>query len=69
VVGVSERGSFDVAYPTTVINRNTVLVFAGTEKNLAAFDEVYSFYHICRLAGDPVLIIGGGVWGAQLLNV
>lgn len=60
VVGTWERGRFNVPTPETVLNRTSVLVLAGSEKNLNAFDEVYSFYHICKQAGDPVVIVGGG---------
>lgn len=60
VVGIWERGKFNVPKPDTVVNRSSVLVLAGLESALAKYDEVYSFYHICKVAGDPVIIIGGG---------
>ncbi len=60
VVGIWERGHFIIPRPDTVIDRTSVLVFAGTEAAVAAYDEVYSFYQICKVAGDPVIIIGGG---------
>ncbi len=60
VVGTWERGRFNMPSPEAKLNRTTVLVLAGSEKNLSAFDDVYSFYHICTHAGDPVLIVGGG---------
>lgn len=60
VVGIWERGTFIIPRPNTVIERTSVLVFAGTEAAVAAYDEVYSFYQICKVAGDPVIIVGGG---------
>ena len=60
VVGIWERGRFSIPHAETRIDRTSVLVLAGSEKNLAAYDDIYSFYHICRLTVDPVLIVGSG---------
>ena len=60
VVGIWNRGTFEIPTAYSMITRTSVLVLAGGEKNLAAFDEVYSFYHIYQLSANPVLIIGGG---------
>ncbi|NLA41940.1 MAG: potassium channel protein [Smithella sp.] len=60
VAGIWKRGNFIIPRPDTVIDRTSVLVFAGTEAALTAYDEVYSFYQICKVAGDPVIIVGGG---------
>ncbi len=60
VVGIWERGKFIIPKPDTVIERTSVLVFAGTEASVASYDEVYAFYQICKVAGDPVIIVGGG---------
>jgi len=60
VVGIWERGHFITPKPDTVIERTSVLVFAGLEASVASYDEVYSFYQICKVAGDPVIIVGGG---------
>jgi Trk K+ transport system NAD-binding subunit len=60
VVGIWERGRFEVPTAASRIGRNSVLVLAGSEKSLAAYDEVYAFYHICHLTTNPVLIVGGG---------
>lgn len=60
VVGIWERGQFVIPRAESRIERTSVLVLAGAEENLAAFDEIYSFYHICHLTNNPVLIIGGG---------
>lgn len=60
VVGIWERGRFEIPTPERVVHRNTVLIFAGTEKQIAAYDENFSPYQMDKHAGDPVIIIGGG---------
>lgn len=60
VVGIWERGKFKIPTPDTVINRNNVLIFAGTEEQISTYNDVFSLYQILRHAGDPVIIIGGG---------
>lgn len=60
VVGIWERGKFSIPHAETLINRSSVLVLAGSAQSVADYDEVYSFYHIYKIAGDPVIIIGGG---------
>ena len=59
IVGLWERGHFDIARPETEIRDTTVLVLAGSREQLARFNEA---------CGDgkqdvksaPVIIIGGG---------
>ncbi|NPV04460.1 MAG: potassium channel protein [Syntrophaceae bacterium] len=60
VVGLWDRGRFRIPHADTRIERTSVLLLAGSEKNLEAYDEIYSFYHICKLSSDPVLIVGSG---------
>ncbi len=60
VIGIWERGKFIIPEPDYIIERTSVLVLAGLEASLTQYDEVYSFYHICKIAGDPVIIVGGG---------
>ena len=60
VVGIWERGQFSIANAGSRIVQNSVLVLAGSKDNIAAYDDVYAFYHVCRLTANPVLIIGGG---------
>ena len=60
VVGIWERGKFILPGPDTLIGRTSVLVLAGAEEALNRYDEVYSFYQICKVAGDPIIIVGGG---------
>ncbi len=68
VVGIWERGQFKIPNAASRIDRNSVLVLAGTGKNLSDFDEVYSFYHICRLTANPVLVVGGGRVGQTVVD-
>jgi Trk K+ transport system NAD-binding subunit len=60
VVGIWERGRFEIPHPESRVERTSVLVLAGSEENLSAYEEVYAFYHICPLSVDPVLIVGSG---------
>ena len=57
VVGLWERGKFDVPYPSKTLESTTVLVLAGSEDQLARFTELTAIYN---LADVPVLILGGG---------
>jgi Trk K+ transport system NAD-binding subunit len=57
IVGVWDRGAFEPAAPDTVLSENSVLLLAGTEDQLAAYDAAYAD------RTDPqhrVLILGGG---------
>lgn len=60
IVGIWDRGHFEIPRAESTIYRTSVLVLAGSEKNLAAYDEVYASYHIRKLATSPVLILGSG---------
>lgn len=60
VVGIWERGRFEIPHPESRVERTSVLMLAGSAENLAAYEEVYAFYHICHLSVDPVLIVGSG---------
>jgi voltage-gated potassium channel len=57
VVGLWERGRFDVPHPDTVLEPTTVLVLAGSDAQLARFTELTAIYN---LPDVPVLILGGG---------
>jgi Trk K+ transport system NAD-binding subunit len=57
VIGVWERGTFHVAEPHTSIKVNSVLLLAGSRKQLDDYDSLFCIYH----ANDkPVVILGGG---------
>jgi voltage-gated potassium channel len=57
VVGLWERGHFDVPDPGTVFEATTVLVLAGSEEQLSRFTELTAIYN---LPDSPVLVLGGG---------
>lgn len=57
IVGIWERGSFQVATADTVIQDKSILVLVGTVPNLRSYDELMGIYH----ASDaPVVVLGGG---------
>ena len=60
VVGVWERGNFESAQPDTKITTSTVLVLAGSARQLKRFDN--HFFIICEnfSSDSPALILGGG---------
>jgi Trk K+ transport system NAD-binding subunit len=57
VVGLWERGRFDMPLPTKVLEPTTVLVLAGSDEQLGKFTELTAIYN---LPDVPVLILGGG---------
>jgi voltage-gated potassium channel len=60
VVGVWDRGEFQLAEPETVIGPHMTLVLAGTEKQLLEYDLVFAIYNVSE---EPVLVLGGGAVG------
>jgi voltage-gated potassium channel len=63
VVGLWERGRFEVPTPETVITASTALVLAGSEDQLQRFSEIMVIYD------DPdaqVVILGGGRVGRSV---
>jgi voltage-gated potassium channel len=57
IVGIWQRGHFTPASPDVLIEASSVLVLAGTEPQLAAFDDLCVIYNT---PDEPVLILGGG---------
>lgn len=57
VVGAMERGEFKTAKANLLINDKTILVLAGTKKQLRKYNEHFCIY---RDANTPVIILGGG---------
>ncbi len=57
VVGLWERGRFEVPRPHSVITPTTVLVLAGTADQLAKYDQFME--HVGELTA-PIIILGGG---------
>lgn len=60
VVGVWERGVFQLPGPTTTFTESTILVLAGTERQMAAFDAHLRDPDAPEREPAPVLILGGG---------
>ena len=60
VVGIWERGRFEIPQPLTRINSSTVLLLAGSAEQLKKYDETFCVYRIYHTANAPVLILGGG---------
>lgn len=65
VVGIWERGQFFIPTHGTLITANSVLVLAGSEKQISLFNEIFFIYQPPR---SPVLIIGGGRVGVAVLD-
>lgn len=57
VVGVWERGSFGTPGPDDPIGSSAVLVLAGSDEQLARFEELTVIYN---RPDAPVLVLGGG---------
>jgi Trk K+ transport system NAD-binding subunit len=57
VVGVWDRGHFQTPRSDSVIGPHTVLVLAGAESQLRAYDVHFRGY---KMTEDPVVILGGG---------
>ncbi len=57
VVGVWNRGRFQLAGPNTVLHETSVLVLAGSRAQLDDYDELFCIY---KPALGHVVIIGGG---------
>lgn len=57
VVGMWERGRFEIPHADSLISPNSVLVLAGSDEHLGAYDRIvgtsYSF-------SSPAVILGGG---------
>lgn len=58
VVGIWDRGRFQIAGPDTEIGATSVLVLAGTREHLDAYDALFCIYGPATNA--PVVILGGG---------
>lgn len=69
IVGLWERGQFELPRPETRINPTTVLVLAGTVEQLNQYDEAFSTYRVYRDANIPVIILGGGRVGLAAARV
>jgi Trk K+ transport system NAD-binding subunit len=57
VIGIWQRGSFEIPDSRTRIHSTSVLVLAGSEEHFRKFDETVGD---TRTSASPVLILGGG---------
>ena len=57
ILGVWERGQFEVATADTVLDQTTVLLMAGTPEQLAGYDAEYA---VGTAVDRPMVVIGGG---------
>lgn len=57
VVGVWDRGRFEIAGPKTRIESTSVLLLAGTRNDLDEYDGLFCLY---GETDQPVVVIGGG---------
>lgn len=57
VVGVWERGHFELARPDLVIHESAILVLAGSREQLEGYDEHFAIYNV---SGEPAIVLGGG---------
>ncbi len=71
IVGFWSKGKYQTIKPDTVIVKSTVLILAGSRKNLQKYDERYSSPRSELPDATPILILGGGRVGkaaAQFLE-
>ena len=57
VVGLWRRGHFEMADAETRIEADSVMVLAGSQEQLHAYDELFCIYHV---SSEPVVNIGAG---------
>ncbi len=57
VVGIWQRGKFEIPRPQTIIHPNSILLLAGSEEHFRRYDE---YVGSSRTFEAPVVILGGG---------
>ena len=62
VVGMWERGHFELPSPDTILNNHTVLLLAGTKSHFDKYDEDFGKF---KVNSAPVIIIGAGRVGRE----
>ncbi len=63
VVGIWNRGRFEIAGADTRITNSTILLLAGSQEQIDRYNELFCIYHV---ATAPVVIIGGGKVGRAI---
>lgn len=65
IIGLWQRGKFEIPFPQSSLSSKTILVLAGSEEQLKKYDELVSTSY-CFIA--PVLILGGGRVGRAVAD-
>ncbi len=60
IVGIWERGKYQIATSDTLIKENSIMVVVGTVAHLRRYDELMGIYHA---TDAPVIVLGGGKVG------
>jgi Trk K+ transport system NAD-binding subunit len=68
VVGLWERGRFQVPSPQSEIGESTVLLLAGTASQLDRFDQTIGGSAQENLSNGPVVVLGGGRVGKAVAD-
>lgn len=63
IVGIWDRGKFQIPNPDTMITPATVLVLAGSEEQINSYEETMCIYQV---SPEPVIIIGSGRVGSAV---
>lgn len=66
VVGIWEKGRFELPSPQSAISASTVLVLAGSEAQLDSFDQLMGPDAAHGEPNGPVLVLGGGRVGMSV---
>jgi len=66
VVGVWERGNFEVARPDTLIDQNDVMLLVGSQQQLDTFEELCQR---TQAPGGHAIIVGGGRVGRTVATL
>lgn len=65
VVGIWQRGKFEIPRPQTVIHPTSILLLAGSEDHFKKYDD---FVDSSRIFTVPVVILGGGRVGQAVAH-
>ena len=57
IAGVWERGRFEAALPSSTMDRETILVLAGSRLQIEEFNRLYRSH---STADSPIVVLGGG---------
>ncbi len=60
VIGMMEHGKFKASAPDTLITSKTILMIAGSTRQLSSFNDHYPVNYTQDPGGPQVLILGGG---------